>query len=91
MNKDIKKIDPDQFYTAKNVVDMKILPCKSRATFYKMLLEPKWSKIFKPIVDRKNILTRYSIRGENIINYINLRDSGKLNTLEKTNENKNIK
>ena len=72
-------IDPDTFYSAKAVVDMKILPCKSRATFYKMLQEPKWANIFKPIAMKEKILTRYKIKGENILTYIKLEKEGKLN------------
>ena len=75
-------IDPNKWYSGKAVVDMEgVLDWKSRWTFSKKLKEKKWAKIFKPIFSKKEVMTRVSIKGQNIINYLE----------SKKNENKNIK
>lgn len=75
------KIDKNKFYSGKAVADMGITPW-TRMTFYRLLNTPKWNAIFKPIADKKAILTRYSIKGENILHYIELQKRGKLNNNE---------
>lgn len=75
-----KDIDKEKYYSAKAVVDMQILPWKSRATFSKLLRIEKWSKIFNPIANTVGKRRRFYIKGEFIINYLKLADTkGELN------------
>ena len=66
----MKKINPDQYYSAKAVVDMGILPWKSAVTFNKKLDDKRWHKIFKPLVEQHESIKRYKIKGKNIIKFI---------------------
>jgi len=63
-------IIPEKMYSAKAVVDLKVLNFTSRNTLYKMLKEKSWQEVFKPVIVKKDILTMYYIKGQNIINYL---------------------
>lgn len=65
-------IEKEKYYTAKSIVDMGILPWKSRYTFYKKLREKKWIKIFNPKVENNIKSNRFYIKGKNINNYLKL-------------------
>lgn len=72
-------IDPNKYYSARAVLQMGILPWRSPVTFsMKLSTEQKWIDIFNPIVDQKNRVKRYHIKGENIIKFIDLAEKGEL-------------
>lgn len=66
------KIEPDKYYSAKATVDLGVLPWKNRMTFNKVLNQKHWAKILNPVIDRKDKLTRYYIKGSNIIKFLEL-------------------
>lgn len=63
-------IDPEKYYSGYAVVKLKVLPWTTRRTFYKKLHNEEYEKILKPIYEKKEIMTRVFIRGENIIKFI---------------------
>lgn len=73
------QIDSEKYYSAKQVALMGILPWSSNMTFTKVLSNPYWADIFKPIVERKATNRRFYIKGENIIHFLQLAKEGKLN------------
>ena len=72
------KIDPNKYYSAAEVVRMGVLPWKSYITFNRRLNEQKWIEIFNPIVEQKKLMRYYHIKGENILKFVELAESGKL-------------
>lgn len=72
------EIDPDKYYSARQVQQMGILPWKSSVTINSKLSEEKWIKIFNPIVEQKKIIKRYHIKGEYLLKFIKLAEQGKL-------------
>ena len=76
INENLKNIDPQKYYSAKSVVDMKVLPWINRSTFSKKII--KYENIFKPKREQKAIMPRIFIKGENIIKFIKLFEQNKL-------------
>ena len=71
-------VNPNEYYSANSVVMMGVLPWKSAMTFNKKLNDPYWISVFNPVVDQKEKVRRYYIKGENIIKFIELAETGKL-------------
>ena len=71
-------IIPDQFYSPRKLVSMKILPWASSMTFNKRLKEEKWKDLFNPIVETKNNRTFTYILGANIIKVLEMAANGTL-------------
>ncbi len=73
-----EEIDPQKYYSATKVSKMGILPWSSVMTFTRALREEQWSKIFNPIVEKKDKSQRFYIKGENILAFIKMAEDGKL-------------
>lgn len=65
-----EEINPNQYYSAKYLVDNKIVHWKSRMTFVKKLRERYMDNIFNPLIEKTDKSTRFYIKGEFIINYL---------------------
>lgn len=74
----INPINPDKYYSAKKVSQMGVLPWSSNMTFIKNLKDPYWAAIFNPIIEQKKNTKRFYIKGQNIIDFIQLAKEGKL-------------
>lgn len=74
-----KDINLAEFYSAKKVVDMKVLPWKTRATFLKSLALEPWKSIFNPIIEKKAKRNRYFIKGADIVKYMKMHKDGEFN------------
>lgn len=71
-------IDPNKYYSSRQVVMMNILPWRSPLTFNFKLTDKKWIEIFNPVVEQKKVNKRYYIKGENIIKFLKMAEEGKL-------------
>lgn len=75
----VNNIDPNAYYSPRKLVVMKILPWTSTKVLSKKITEPRWNAIFKPIYDKTEKSTLTYIKGENIIKFLELQNSNKLN------------
>ena len=75
-----KKIEPDKWYTLKEIVDQKLFYwCKSFVTYQKYIIEDKNANNFlKATITNKGRQTRYHIKGKNITKYLENVESGNI-------------
>jgi predicted transcriptional regulator len=66
----MKKIEPNEYYTARQVSQMGILPWKSPYTFNLKLNSKRGQAVFKPLIEQHKHNKTYKIKGENIIRFI---------------------
>ena len=75
---DPKTIEPARYYSVRQLSQMGILPWRSAYTIGRALREDKWREIFQPMSDPKKNSVRLHIRGENILKYMKMVESGEL-------------
>lgn len=77
---DPNDIEPGRYYSVRALAKMGILPWRSAYTVARMMREDKWKAIFQPMADEKKSSVRLHIRGENILKYMKMVESGELST-----------
>lgn len=75
---DPKNIEPGRYYSVRALAQMGILPWRSAYTVARALKEDKWKEIFQPMADPKKNAVRLHIRGENILKYMRMVETGEL-------------
>lgn len=76
----IKDIQPDEYYSAAAIVDMRLpgFPWRSKYTFNKKLNDERWFDTFKPLIEQHDTTKTYKIQGKNIISFIKDLERGEI-------------
>lgn len=75
---DPKEIEAARYYSVRQLAQMGILPWRSAYTVGRALREDKWREIFQPVSDPKKNSVRLHIKGENILKFMKMVESGEL-------------
>lgn len=67
---DLKEIEPDRYYSVRQLAGMKVLPWRSAMTVAKALKEEKWRDVFQPVLDQKKNALRIHVKGTNILRFL---------------------
>ena len=75
----LQEINPDEFYSPRKLVAMKVVPWKGAMTFDRKLKQEQWIEIFKPLIEIVEGKRKIYIKGDNIIKFQELASKGLLN------------
>ena len=65
-----EQIEPERYYSVRQLSLMNILPWRSAMTIAKVLKEDKWKEVFQPMMDQKQNALRIHVKGENILKFL---------------------
>lgn len=78
MNDKINEIKPDEYYSASHIVKKGWLWMKTVLTLTAFLRSDEGKRVLKPLILKRGVVTRYRIKGSDIIETLNLMSKGEL-------------
>ena len=76
------QIDPEKFYSARELCRSRLLPWASAITFASRLRTDEYVRsILKPSIFKRGMYLSYRIKGENVIEFLDLQDKGELTSI----------
>lgn len=75
----VDSIDPEKYYSASSIIQNGWFPWfKQPLTFLKRLKSKEGIELYRPVTSVQGLQTRYNIKGQTILDVIDLANEGKL-------------